>query len=49
MIKHIVLWELADKDQADANATKMKEQLEALVGQAPGLVSAQVGLSLIHI
>lgn len=43
MIKHIVLWNLKDKDQADANAAKMKEQLEALVGQAQGLISAQVG------
>lgn len=43
MIKHIVLWELEDKTQADANAAKMKERLEALVGQTPGLLSAQVG------
>ena len=45
MIKHIVLWELEDKTQADANAAKMKEQLEALVGQAPGLLSAHVSRS----
>ena len=28
MIKHIVLWELEDKTQADANAAKMKERLQ---------------------
>ena len=45
MIKHIVLWELEDKTQADANAAKMKERLEALVGQTPGLLSAHVSRS----
>ena len=45
MIKHIVLWELEDKTQADANAAKLKERLEALVGQAPGLLSAHVSRS----
>lgn len=47
MVKHIVLWNLKDKEQADANAALMKEKLEALVGQAPGLVSAQVGRGFI--
>ena len=42
MIKHIVLWELEDKTQADANAAKMKERL---VGQTPGLLSAHVSRS----
>ena len=45
MIKHIVLWELEDKTKADANAAKMKERLEALVGQTPGLLSAHVSRS----
>lgn len=40
MVTHIVLWSLKDKTQAP----ELKRQLEGLVGRAPGLVSAQVGL-----
>lgn len=43
MVKHIVLWNLADKTHAAENAAVMKQKLEALVGVVPGLLSAQVG------
>ena len=42
MVKHIVMWNLRQDAPTDA-ASQMKEQLEALVGIVPGLVSAQVG------
>ena len=42
MVKHIVMWNLADKENAAANAAKMKEKLEGLVGVVPGLKSAWV-------
>lgn len=43
MVKHIVMWNLADKAHVAENAAIMKEKLEALVGVVPGLLSAQVG------
>ena len=43
MVKHIVMWNLADKAHAAENAATMKQKLEALVGVVPGLLSAQVG------
>lgn len=49
MIKHIVMWTLKDSalgaDKA-ANARKMKEQLEALPGRIPGLLSLEVGIDV---
>ena len=43
MVKHIVLWNLADPAHKDENARHMKELLEGLVGVVPGLLQAQVG------
>jgi Stress responsive A/B Barrel Domain. len=49
MIKHIVMWTLKDSalgaDKA-ANAKKMKEQLEALPGRIPCLLSLEVGIDV---
>lgn len=42
MVRHIVLWNLADKAHAAQNAAIMKEKLEALVGVVPGLLRAEV-------
>lgn len=42
MVKHIVMWNLADQENAQANAAIMKQKLEALVGVVPGLKSASV-------
>lgn len=42
MVKHIVVWKLADAAAADENAARMKEKLEALVGVVPGLQTASV-------
>lgn len=42
MVKHIVMWNLADKENAAVTAAKMKEKLEGLVGVVPGLKSAWV-------
>lgn len=42
MVKHIVLWKLADPAAADQNAAAMKQKLEALVGVVPGLETASV-------
>lgn len=42
MVRHIVLWNLADKANAAQNAAIMKEKLEGLVGVVPGLLRAEV-------
>ncbi|MFQ9681042.1 MAG: hypothetical protein ACLRZH_14025 [Ruthenibacterium lactatiformans] len=36
MVKHIVMWNLADKDKVAENGAIMKQKLEALVGVVPG-------------
>ena len=50
MIKHIVLWRLKEsaggRDKA-ANARLIKEKLEALNGQIPGLIRLEVGLDFL--
>lgn len=46
MIKHIVFWKLAEEAEGNTreqNIAIMKERLEGLVGQIPGLLSAEVG------
>jgi len=40
MIKHIVMWKLRNK----ADAEIIKDNLEALVGKIPGLLSVEVGI-----
>ena len=44
MVKHIVMWNLADKDKVAENGAIMKQKLEALVGVVPGLLRAEVGV-----
>jgi hypothetical protein len=51
MIKHIVFWRL--KEQAHGtdkatNALQIKQRLEALQGQIPGLLKIEVGFDFIH-
>lgn len=48
MVRHIVIWNL--KEEADGrtkaeNAAIIKERLEALVGQIPGLLKAEVTMN----
>ena len=48
MIKHIVLWKLAeeaDGHDKKGNYQRIKEGLEALVGIVPGLREAEVGFN----
>ena len=42
MVKHIVMWKLADAQHKKENASKMKGMLEALVGVVPGLLKLEV-------
>ena len=49
MIRHVVLWQLAE--QADGhdrgeNARRIKRALEALRGRIPGLLEIEVGIGL---
>ncbi len=49
MIKHIVLWNLAEEAEGRSKAENMKimkEQLEALVDLIPELISAEVGFNV---
>jgi hypothetical protein len=44
MVKHVILWKLKDMSEAEYNTviTEMKTNLEALVGQVPGLIDLKV-------
>jgi hypothetical protein len=42
MVKHIVIWKLKEENREE-NALKIKEALEALNGQIPGLLHIEVG------
>jgi len=47
MIKHIVLWKLSEQANGNNKATNallIKEKLEALNGQIPGLLKLEVGI-----
>jgi Stress responsive A/B Barrel Domain len=47
MIKHIVFWKLKDEangNDKSTNALLIKEKLEALNGQIPGLLKLEVGV-----
>lgn len=51
MIKHIVFWKLKESAQGNdksANAQLIKEKLEALKGQMPGLLELEVGLDYVQ-
>jgi len=43
MVKHVVMWKLRDKNDAQA----IKEALEALGGKIPGLHSVEVGIDFL--
>ena len=45
MVKHVILWKLKEEITGDAKEKvlrEMKENLEALVGQVPGLLRLQI-------
>lgn len=45
MVKHVILWKLKDEVKGDAKEMvlrEMKENLEALVGKVPGLLSLTI-------
>ena len=44
MVKHVVMWELKDKETKPQVAAEMKQRLEALVGVVPGLLKAEVSM-----
>ncbi len=44
MVHHIVFWKLKDENK-QANAQKIKQGLEALVGQIEGLNKLEVGVN----
>lgn len=47
MIKHVILWQLKDEltnDQKAAVKAEIKERLEALEGQIPGLLYVKVAI-----
>ncbi|HEX3698735.1 MAG TPA: Dabb family protein [Polyangia bacterium] len=49
MVKHIVLWRLketAHGNDRPTNARLIKEKLEALRGQIPGMIRIEVGLDV---
>jgi uncharacterized protein with GYD domain len=52
VVRHVVMWRLAD-EAADAakehNAGRIKEGLEALVGQIEGLADLKVGINAIQL
>lgn len=49
MVKHIVFWKLREQAQGRAaaqNAVLLKERLEALRGEVPGLIHLEVGMDI---
>ncbi len=46
MVKHIVMWSFGEDNKAE-NLARIKRELEALVGQIPGLLKAEVGLGFL--
>lgn len=47
MIKHIVAWRLNDNNDKVADAARIKELLEGLRGQIPGLTHIEVGVNVV--
>lgn len=45
MIKHIVMWRIADTLDKKVAATRTKELLEGMNGKIPGLRSIEVGIN----
>ena len=48
MVKHIVMWNLTDKDKVAENGAIMKQKLEALVGVVPGLLLQRLRRGAVH-
>ncbi len=44
MVRHIVMWKLKNR----ADGSRLKEALEAMRGQVPGLMDIRVGLDFLH-
>lgn len=45
MIKHIVVWRMKDAPDKEQKVLAIKENLEALMGKIPELVSIEVGIN----
>lgn len=45
MIKHIVMWRIADSLDKNSTATRAKELLEGMSGKIPGLSRIEVGIN----
>ena len=45
MIKHIILWKLKDEFNTDKVKSDIKTNLEALVGEIPGLIQLKVNIN----
>ncbi len=43
MVKHIVIWKLPEENKKE-NALFLKEKLEALNGQIPGMIKLELGV-----
>ncbi len=51
MIKHIVIWRLHEQAEGNDKATNaniIKEKLEALNSEIPGLIKLEVGIDFLH-
>lgn len=47
MIKHIVMWRLKNESSKAADAQRIKELLEGLAGQIPGMTHIEVGTNFL--
>jgi quinol monooxygenase YgiN len=47
MIKHIVAWRLSEDNDQAVSAAQIKELLEGLRGQIPGLLHIEVGVNVV--
>ena len=45
MVKHIVMWRMAESEDKEQRAKDIKENLEALKGKIDVLVNIEVGLN----
>lgn len=51
IVKHIVMWKLkafAEGADREANAQRVKERLEGLIGKIPGLLHLEVGIDFLR-
>ncbi len=47
MIKHIVVWRVGEDNDKATSAARIKELLEGLRGQIPGLLHLEVGMNVV--